>query len=104
LVTSRASSHRQGGRPLRLLKAGAGARTAGIGRVEESLSKRGSETGRLRDERDQVRQKIPALEAGLEERRRSLALLEDRLSGDLSDLEARLEDIADGPIEVDPSL
>lgn len=96
--------HLQEDRPLQLLKARHAALTAEIELLEESLSKRGSETGRLRDERDQVRQKIPALEAGLEERRRSLALLEDRLSGDLSDLKARLEDIADGPIEVDPSL
>ncbi|HNR58589.1 MAG TPA: hypothetical protein PKJ51_09045, partial [Methanothrix sp.] len=96
--------HLQEDRPLQLLKARHAALTAEIELLEESLSKRGSETGRLRDERDQVRQKIPALEAGLEERRRSLALLEDRLSGDLSDLKARLEEIADGPIEVDPSL
>ena len=89
-------------RPLHLLKARHSALTAEIEELEESLSKRGGDTARLKAKRDLVRQRISSLEAELEDRRRSLALLEDRLSGDLSDLKGRLEEIAESPLEVDP--
>ncbi|HRW82596.1 MAG TPA: hypothetical protein P5049_03970 [Methanothrix sp.] len=89
-------------RPLEVLKARHQALSREIEKLEESLSRSGRESGRLREKRDQVRQKIPALEAELEDRKRSLAALEERLSGDLADLERKLEEISEGPVEIDP--
>ena len=89
-------------RPLEVLKARHQALSREIEKLEESLSRSGRETGRLKEKRDQVRQKIPALEAELEDRRRSLAALEERLSCDLEDLKKKLEEISEGPVEIDP--
>jgi len=88
-------------RPLEVLKARHLALRREIEELERSLSKSSRETVRLKEKRDQVRQKIPALEAGIEERKRGLAALEDRLSGDLAELKEKLGEIAEGPVEID---
>jgi len=88
-------------RPLEVLKARHIALNREIEEIERNLSKSGRETARLKEKRDQVRQKIPALEVGIEDRRRNLAAVEERLSGDLADLKEKLEEIAGGPVEID---
>ncbi|GEM_PF-207476 len=88
-------------RPLEVLKARHLQLNEEIEELERNLSKSGRETSRLKEKRGRVRQKIPALEADLEERRRNLAAMEERLSGDLADLKEELEEIADGPVEID---
>jgi hypothetical protein len=88
-------------RPLEVLKARHLRLKGEIEELERSISKSGRETKRLKEKRDQVRQKIPALEAGIEERKKSLAVMEDRLSKDLADLKRKLEEIAGGDVEID---
>ncbi len=88
-------------RPLEVLKARHLRLKGEVEELEQSLSKSGRETARLRDRRDLVRQKIQALEAGVEERRRSLAALEERLTGDLAELKEKLEEIAEEPVEIE---
>ena len=88
-------------RPLEVLKARHSALHQEIEEIGRSLSKSDRETGRLKGRRDLVRQKIPALEAGLQEKRRNLAALEERLAADLADLEERIEEIAEGLVEID---
>ncbi|MGC9514544.1 hypothetical protein [Methanocrinis sp.] len=88
-------------RPLEVLKARHRALDREIEELERSLSKGGREAARLRERRDQVRQKIQALEAGVEERRKSLTALEERLSTELADLKRELEEISGGPVEID---
>jgi myosin heavy subunit len=88
-------------RPLEVLKARHLRLKGEVEELERSLSKSGRETARLRDRRDLVRQKTTALQAGIEERRRSLAALEERLTGDLADLKEKLEEIAEGPVEIE---
>ena len=88
-------------RPLEVLKARHSAVTGEIEDLKRELSKRGRETARTKEKRDLIRQKIPALESSIEERRRNLAAMEERLSGDLADLKRRLEEIAGGRVEID---
>ncbi|HPJ30605.1 MAG TPA: hypothetical protein PLZ42_04370 [Methanothrix sp.] len=88
-------------RPLEVLKSRHLALSREIEKLEASLSRSGRESGRLKEKRDLARQKIPALEAGLEDRRRSLAALEERLSGEVLDLKRKLEVISEGPVEID---
>jgi chromosome segregation ATPase len=88
-------------RPLEVLKARHLALKGEIEELERNLSKSGRETSRLKEKRDQVRHKIPVLEADLEDRRRNLAAMEERLSGDLAELKEKLEEIAGGPMEID---
>lgn len=88
-------------RPLEVLKARHHRLNGEIEDLEKSLSKSGRETARLREKRDQVRQKTPSLEAAIEERRKGLAALEERLSKDLADLKEKLEEIAGEVLEID---
>lgn len=88
-------------RPLEVLKARHLALKGEIEELERNLSKSGRETSRLKEKRDQVRHKIPVLEADLEDRKRNLAAMEERLSGDLAELKEKLEEIAGGPMEID---
>ncbi len=88
-------------RPLEVLKARHLALNREIEELERTLSKSGRETVRLKEKRDQVRQKIPALEANIEERIKNLATMEERLSKDLTDLKRKLEEIAGRPVEID---
>jgi hypothetical protein len=88
-------------RPLEVLKARHLRLQDEIEELERNLSKSSRETARLKEKRDQVRQRIQAQEAAIEERKRSLAALEERLSGDLADLKITLEDISEGPVEID---
>ena len=88
-------------RPLEVLKARHLRLKGEIEELEQSLGRSGRETARLKEKRDQVRQKIPALEAAIEERKRSLANLEERHSLDLADLKEKLEEIAEGRVEID---
>jgi hypothetical protein len=88
-------------RPLEVLKARHLRLKEEIEELERSLSRSGRETGRLRERRDLVRQKIQALEAGIEERRRRLASLEEMLSGDLADLKEKLGEIAERAVEIE---
>ncbi|MDF0591862.1 hypothetical protein P0O15_11915 [Methanotrichaceae archaeon Mx] len=88
-------------RPLEVLKARHSAVTGEIEDLRRELSKRGRETARIKDKRDLIRQKIPALESSIEVRRRNLAAMEEKLSGDLADLKRRLEEIAGGRVEID---
>jgi hypothetical protein len=88
-------------RPLEVLKARHLRLKGEIEELERSLVRSGRETARLRERRDLVRQKITALEAGIEERRRRLAALEEMLSGDLSDLKEKLGEIAERAVEIE---
>jgi len=88
-------------RPLEVLKARHHRLNGEIEDLERSLSRSGRETARLRERRDQVRQKTPALEAAIEERRKSLTALEERLSKDLADLKEKLGEIAGENLEID---
>ncbi|UEC43292.1 MAG: hypothetical protein METHAR1v1_1260004 [Methanothrix sp.] len=88
-------------RPLEVLKARHSAVTGEIEDLRRELSKRGRETARIKEKRDLIRQKIPALESSIEERRRNLATMEEKLSGDLADLKRKLEEIAGGQVEID---
>lgn len=88
-------------RPLEVLKARHHRLNGEIEELEKSLARSGRETARLREKRDQVRQKIPALEAAVEERRKSLRALEERLSKDLEDLKEKLKEIAGEELEID---
>jgi len=88
-------------RPLEVLKSRHLRLQDEIDELERSLSRSGRDTARLREKRDLVRQKIQALEAEIEERRRSIAAQEDRLSKDSADLKEKLEKIAGGPVEID---
>jgi septal ring factor EnvC (AmiA/AmiB activator) len=88
-------------RPLEVLKARHLRLQDEIEELERNLSKSSRETARLKEKRNQVRQRIQAQEAAIEERKRSLAALEERLSGDLADLKITLEDISEGPVEID---